>query len=150
MATIRLGYDNRGYLYLFGSAGRGRRRAQRVPNNDEELGRACLRQLEVEFAMGDLSWFERGKAATAPAPRAKADGQDFGEWAGRWLEARKPPAIEESTWRTYSGHVADLRRRLAGVTLDQLTRGSVQALRSDLLRAGKAERTADSRLGVLR
>jgi integrase len=150
MAKAHLGWKN-GQLYLYGTAtieGKRIRKAKHIPKDDEEVGAEAERELNLRFAMGDLSWFD---APTAPARLRNATvSPRFTDWAKDWIESNKAPEIEESTWRNYRAHKDDLVKRIGDLRLESIHQGTVKALRATLKREKLAERTIDSRLGTLR
>ena len=154
MATARLGRNDRGELYIFASVmidGERIRRKMRVPNDDEEVGQEAVRQLQVKLSMGNLSFFEAPSGSHLKArPSQPAQGETFQEWAPRWLASVEPPEIEESTHRTYRTHVKHLVAAIGACPLSEIREGVVKRVRQEMQREGRAIRTIDSRLGVLR
>lgn len=151
MARARTGRDDRGRLCVFASvrASGGQRLRKRivVPGDDESLAAETVRELNRRFALGDLSWFlePTPRAPRRTAPRAPMVAQ----WCERWLEESRGE-IGDHTWRTYRSEANDLARRFGDRRLDQITVSDLIALRRDLKRLGRSERTVRNRLAFLR
>ena len=151
MARARTGRDDRGRLCVFASvrAPGGQRLRKRivVPGDDESLAAETVRELNRRFALGDLSWFlePTPRAPRRTAPRAPM----VARWCERWLEESRGE-IGDHTWRTYRSEANDLARRFGDRRLDQITVSDLIALRRDLKRLGRSERTVRNRLAFLR
>ncbi len=154
----RLWTDDRGRLNVVGQgvlmrAGTRVRRKRRmiVPKGDPELGAEIVRQLNVQFAMGDASWLE---GQTDPEPKPVRPST-LSEWAPLWLQSCAPPVIGQRTWYNYSIHVRDLVERLGQRSLGSIDTAEVLHLRS-ALESSRGKRgaplsrtTVKDRLGVL-
>lgn len=148
MARARLGWDDRGRLVVFAShrAPTGRMRKRRIiPGKNVELGEEVVRQLNRDFALGDLSFFEE-PVVKAP-PRRAHRTPAFDVVADAWLESVRPPEIEESTYRGYASHVKSLKTLLLAARIGEVGPETIRRVRSSI---GRATRTVDSRLAVLR
>ncbi len=154
LARARKWVDDRGRLRVVGQGtvkGRRLRRYRIVPGNDEALADEIVRQLNVRFALGDLS-FLAGNPKNEPVAEAapKAPGYTFGEWADKWLESCEPPAVSRRTHRNYAYIVRALCGRIGELPLTSVDRSVVLDLRAELERQGKSHRTVGDTLGVLR
>lgn len=154
LARARKWVDDRGRLRVVGQGtvkGRRVRRYRIVPGNDEALADEIIRQLNVRFALGDLSFLTgnaRGGQASEAAPNTAE--HTFGEWAEQWIESYKPPTVSRRTHQNYSYIVRALCRRFGGLPLGSVDRAVVLDLRTELEREGKSHRTVVDTLGVLR
>jgi hypothetical protein len=121
LARARKWVDDRGRLRVVGQGtvkGRRLRRYRIVPGNDEALADEIVRQLNVRFALGDLS-FLAGNPKNEPVAEAapKTPGYTFGEWADKWLESCEPPAVSRRTHRNYAYIVRALCGRIGELPL---------------------------------
>jgi integrase len=154
LARARKWIDDRGRLRVVGQGtvdGRRIRRYRIVPGNDGDLADEIVRQLNVRFALGDLSFLTRNaKGGQVSEPAPKTADHKFGEWAEQWLESSKPPTVSRRTHQNYSYIVRALCRRFGELQLRSVDRGAVLDLRTELGREGKSHRAVVDTLGVLR
>ena len=101
VARARKWIDDRGRLRVVAQGnlyGRRVRRYRIIPKNDEELADEVVRQLNVQFALGDLSFLTSGTTRVAPPDGNQArdiSEPTFAEWATRWLESYQPPVYHK-------------------------------------------------------
>lgn len=152
MARAVVWKDERGRLNVIArgiAAGQRYRRRAVVPDNDRELAEEMARQLNLQFALGNLSWLVEGQTGRLRA-RKRSVPATLAEWAEQWLEGYKPPIVGPRTWYNYSLHVQDLVKRLGGRPLATIDKGALLDLRDQLERKGLSARTVGDRLAVLR
>lgn len=128
------------------------KRRRIIGRNDVALAEEVARQLNVRFALGDLSWLLEAHALPAQKPAAApiSSAMTFAEWAPRWLETYAPPAVGRRTWQNYGYAVEALVARLGPKPLACITPAAVLDLRAELEREDLSPRTVGDRLGVLR
>ena len=148
MAKAAIWWDPRGRLNVVARAtldGKALKRRRIVAQNDETLAQDIVRQLNLQFAMGDLSWLLDGQR-----PRTKSSNPTLSEWAEIWLERCRPPVIGRRTWENYAIAKRDLVKRLGDRRLASIDPKALLGLRDELERSGLSQATIVDRLGVLR
>ena len=154
LARARKWVDDRGRLRVVGQGNVGGRRIRRyriVPGNDEALADEIVRQLNVRFALGDLSFLTGNvKSSQVSEAAPKTAEHTFSEWAEQWLDSYRPPTVSRRTHQNYSYIVRALCRRFGELPLASVDRAAVLDLRIALEREDKSHRTVVDTLGVLR
>lgn len=151
----RVGRDDRGRLNVFAS-GRVLRKGKRarlqkrviIPGDDEKLAEDVARELNREFATGDLSFFGEPKDEPEATPAPAVGGLAFSEYARIWIEAYRPPSVSKGCFNNYRKHRDHFSARFADVPLAAIGPSDLLDARREI-EAGHKPRTVSSYMGTL-